>query len=322
MESIMQFLNTYKGHRLLYLGHYGADGDAMGSAVALSRVFPGDIGVVHHIRKFGKDLVEKLNVPYLIDPDFSVYDAVVLLDMSSKELANYHIPPLYGVIDHHYSPEDNDLVPDACCYYIRRASSTCELVYDLLNSADLPITRDIAYPLIWGICGDTGIRFGWCHSLNTMEKLVELMRVTKTIPSSFSTFSEPIRDSRFRRSVLKTVKEMDLMEVGKWLIVSAIAADEDVALEAYVTLRDLGAHVSVIGFTCHDSVVVRSAADTEVLKKTNLDLRQIRSNLQSRYGGSVFGGPGSGAINLPKNGAAPETILKAFKEEVITAVSS
>ena len=322
MDRMLQFLDTYKGPRLLYLGHYGADGDAMGSAIALSRIFSGDIGVTHHIRKFGKDLVDKLNVSYSVDPDFSAYDATVLVDMPSKELANYRIPPLYGVIDHHCPPEENDLVPDAFCYYIRRASSTCELVYDLLKYADIPITGDVAYPLIWGICGDTGIRFGWCRSLDTIDKLMDLMRVTGTLPSSFSTFSEPIRYLRFRRSVLRTVREVDVVEVGKWLIASTVADNEDVALEAYVALRDLGAHVSLIGFVCDDRFVVRSAADTDILKETSLDLGRVRSNLQSRFGGSCFGGPGGGAINVPQEGIDLEELLNAFKEEVIAVISA
>ena len=323
MDSILRFLDHYQGSRLLYLCHYGADGDAVGSAVALSRVFYGDIGVIHHIRKFGKDLADKLNIQYAVDPDLSAYQAVMMVDMpSSKLLANTRLPSLYGVIDHHRVPEENDLVSEASCYYIRQVSSTCELIYDLLKYANIPITQDLAYPLIWGICGDTGIHLGQCHSLDTLDKLVNLMRDTNIIPAAFTEFSEPISSSRFRWSVLNTVREADVVEVGQWIIASAIAVDEDVGLKVYRALKDLGAHVSIVGFVCDNRIFVRTMADLEILKHTDLDLKQIRSNLQSRYAiGGGFGGAGRWTFSVPKEAVTLETLLEAFKAEVIHIIS-
>jgi nanoRNase/pAp phosphatase (c-di-AMP/oligoRNAs hydrolase) len=324
IDRTLQFLEHYQGRRLLYLCHYGADGDAVGSAVALSRVFDGDIGVIHHIRKFGKDLIDKLDISYIVDPDFSAYHAVMMVDMlSSRLLANTPCPPLYGVIDHHRSPEEHDLVPNAHCYYIRCASSTCELVYDLLKYAEIPITQDVAYPLIWGICGDTGIHLGHSHSLEALDKLVNLMRDTNIVPAAFTEFSEPIRSSRFRWSVLNTVREADVVEVDNWIVASAIVEDEDVGLKVYQALNDLGAHVSIVGFICDDRIFIRIMADPEILKHTDLDLKQVRTNLRSRYRVSHgFGGAGRWTFSVPNEQVNLEILLKAFKEEVINVINS
>lgn len=323
IDRTLRFLEHYQGRRLLYLCHYGADGDAIGSAVALSRVFDGDIGVIHHIRKFGKDLIDKLKMAYTIDPDLSAYHAVMMVDMlSSRLLANTSCPPLYGVIDHHRAPEEHDLVPNAHCYYIRRASSNCELIYDLLKYANIPITQDIAYPLIWGICGDTGIRLGHAHSLEALDKLVNLMRETDIVPAAFTEFSEPIRSSRFRWSVLNTVRKADVVEVDNWIIARVIAEEEDVGLNVYQALQDLGAHVSIVGFICDDRIFVRMTADLEILNHTNLELKQIRANLQSRYRvGHGFGGAGRWTFSVPKDQVNLEILLKAFQEEVINVIS-
>lgn len=317
IPSVLHFLEQYQGSRLLYLCHYGADGDAIGSAAALSFMFPGDVGVVHHIRRYGSDLADKLNLDYVIDPDLSAYNAVMMLDIAGSQLlAHTPVPPLYAIIDHHRSSEENNLAPGAFCYYIRRASSTCELVYDLLQYAEIPLNQQLAYPLIWGICGDTGIRTGQARSLDPLVKLVDLMRVSGITPTGFTEFSESSKGSVFRRRVLEAIQNADIDESNNWILASTVVSDEDTGLIVYRTLKESGAHVSIVGFRCDDRIFVRMMADLDIRKETGLDLRQVRDSLKRRYGGGGFGGPGNCAYSVITPATTVDAIVRSAKKDV------
>lgn len=159
LVEIAALLNSSR--KILIISHTSPDPDAYGSSCGLALA----------LRKAGKDVVclnesgvsERLIfIPGVSDVVTTVpadtFDAVCVLDCGEikrvgDSLVEYvrQVHPLVN-IDHHIS---NDLFGDLN-YVVPTASSTSELVYDLLDSAGLPPCSDSATALYYGISGDTG----------------------------------------------------------------------------------------------------------------------------------------------------------------------
>jgi bifunctional oligoribonuclease and PAP phosphatase NrnA len=161
-------------HRVVVIAHKDADGDTLGSALAMTEV----------LSSMGKEVATRVPPPvpeiYAFLPGFDTVnreesgqapDLVVVMDASNLERISDTLGPLpEGTpvinIDHHVSNSlfgTLDLVvPDA--------SSTAEVTYDLLHQLGLPITPTMATNLYSGVLTDTG---GFRHE-NTTYRVLEI----------------------------------------------------------------------------------------------------------------------------------------------------
>jgi phosphoesterase RecJ-like protein len=99
------------------------------------------------------------------------YDLLICLDCGSKSQIGFDLPdlssrPFLINIDHHTS---NDHYGDLNLVY-DTYSSTCEIIFRLMEIWEKPVSRDIATALLMGIYFDTG---SFMHS-NVSEKLLEI----------------------------------------------------------------------------------------------------------------------------------------------------
>ncbi|MFN2462734.1 MAG: bifunctional oligoribonuclease/PAP phosphatase NrnA [Candidatus Dormibacteria bacterium] len=160
--------------RVVVISHKDADGDTLGSALAMSEV----------IRGLGKDVVTRVPPPvpgvYSFLPGFGEInpdeggrapDLVVVMDASNL----HRLSDTLGVlpagtpvvnIDHHLSNDRfgdlNLVVPDA--------SSTAEVTFDLLAKLEIPVSATMATNLYAGLLTDTG---GFRHE-NTTYRALEI----------------------------------------------------------------------------------------------------------------------------------------------------
>ena len=163
-----------QSHRVVVISHKDADGDTLGSALAMTEVVAG----------MGKDVATRVPPPvpelYHFLPGFqgvnreegwAAPDLVLVMDASNLERLSDTLGPLpEGTpvinIDHHVSNTRfgtlNLVVPDA--------SSTAEVTYDLLRVLGIPITASIATNLYAGVLTDTG---GFRHD-NTTYRVLEI----------------------------------------------------------------------------------------------------------------------------------------------------
>lgn len=140
--------------------HEHPDGDAIGSELAL----------LHALRLQGKKVTAYIPDPapeFLVflpgfaeltttPPNVNDYDVVVLLDYTQLYRTHLEDPvrhhPNTITIDHHYDNKGetaiNLIVPEA--------AATTQILTELFQSNDIPITRDIATCLLTGIFTDTG----------------------------------------------------------------------------------------------------------------------------------------------------------------------
>jgi phosphoesterase RecJ-like protein len=158
--------------RIAMTTHVNADGDGIGSEVAL----------VHLLRALGREpvIVNPTPVPdryrFLVDPvaahdrtadavqALRAADCLLVLDIADLgRLGNLAEPirargVVTACVDHHVSP---GTLPDGPRLVDPAASATGELVYDLAVTAGWPIEEDVARALYVAMLTDTGgFRFG------------------------------------------------------------------------------------------------------------------------------------------------------------------
>lgn len=160
--------------------HIRPDGDAFGSTLAM----------YNYIKKKYPD---KQTDIYLLDPNplFAFlpgyediktepsdkkYDLFIVMDMGDPDRLGKNRKMLDTAgdvmcVDHHLNYKN--LATEANSYVVPDASSTAELVYDLVNE-DL-IDDDIAKCIFTGIICDTGVFQYSCTSPETMRRAAELM---------------------------------------------------------------------------------------------------------------------------------------------------
>lgn len=177
----MNILEEVRGARTIGIaGHENPDGDAIGASMGLALYLEGQLPDVR-IDVFAGDVkdsirrympgIEQIRFDY--QTDVERYDVFFDLDTASDRLAG--AKPYFDRaarkinIDHHESnPGDGDV------NYIRpEASSTCELIYDLIDPAK--ITEPVARALYIGIITDTGVFKYSNTSRHTMEAAGDLI---------------------------------------------------------------------------------------------------------------------------------------------------
>ena len=165
-------------------GHFSPDGDCTGSTMGLyhyiREVYP-DCQVDVFLEKIPPyfSIIDELEVIQHVDNQ-QIYDVFIGLDCDHNRLgfssAIYDRAKRRVCIDHHITNQSNadEVILDAA------ASSTCEVVYRLLDYNVLPLKS--AKALYMGIIHDTGVFRYPNTSPETMEIAAQLMR--KGIDSS------------------------------------------------------------------------------------------------------------------------------------------
>lgn len=171
----------YDVKRVAIAGHVKPDGDCVGSTLA----------VYNYIRKYHPEMEVELHlepIPNIfkflanadkIDSSYiekEPYDLFIALDCGDeKRLGNavkyFHAAKRTFCVDHHIS---NQSFADAN-YIFPEASSTCELVYELIDEEK--ITKEIAECIYVGIVHDTGVFQYSCTSAKTMNIAGRLMEM-------------------------------------------------------------------------------------------------------------------------------------------------
>ena len=151
-----------QGQSFLLVTHENPDGDALGSLLSMALI----------LRSLGKDVVvfidrDDLPLSYEYDwldisavvseiPEDADHRVVVFLDCGNTERSplvdQAAAPEQILNIDHHH---DNTRF-GSIDYVVEEASSTAEIVWDLADGLEVPLTVEIAEALYLGLITDTG----------------------------------------------------------------------------------------------------------------------------------------------------------------------
>jgi bifunctional oligoribonuclease and PAP phosphatase NrnA len=222
---------TIRDHdRFLVVAHENPDGDALGSM----------LGLTLGLRELGKDALmyiagsAPLPAEYrflpldelrrVVPPDIA--ERVLLaVDCANERRISEERSAVEGAamvvdIDHHHDNsrfgEVNLIVDDA--------SSTAEIVRDVLRELDVPLTPDIALPLYVGLVTDTG-RFQYTNTTPKALKLAaELVEAGADVHGVFRHVYETVQFAKLKL-LARALERAQLFEGGR-LVVSYLLKDD------------------------------------------------------------------------------------------------
>ena len=169
--------------------HRGPDGDAMGSSMAMYNLlfnlkkdvnviipnsFPNFLSWLPNIKNVINQEENNSDISYI----FSEVDVIIMLDFNHlsriENLESYvtNSNAKKILIDHHQDP---DLSICDLSFCDTTYSSTCELLYMILNQAKFNLTKNIADCLYTGILTDTGSFKFSCTTKNTHISVGDLI---------------------------------------------------------------------------------------------------------------------------------------------------
>ncbi|RMF60043.1 MAG: bifunctional oligoribonuclease/PAP phosphatase NrnA [Calditrichaeota bacterium] len=167
-NDILEFIDQHDNY--LITTHLSADGDAYGSALAMAYFLESkskQFTIVFHDQEkeekydylWGWSLIN----PYCDEKDYH-FDAAIIVDVPSRSRIGNPAQLLPSAnhcikIDHH--PEEDELA--ILNLVDTAASSTCQLVYEIISRSDVEISHQLATLLFSGIMYDTG-RFSFSNT--------------------------------------------------------------------------------------------------------------------------------------------------------------
>ncbi len=311
-DEILKFKEQLKdANSIALISHLDPDGDNLGSLTALSKsllnlgkkVYPIEFDKIPENLKFlpNLDLLSDntdININMIICLDCANYERLGQIDELFNK-AKYRIN-----IDHHQSNEfygDVNIVK-------KGYSSTCELVFDLINEINLPIDKDISMSLLTGISTDTG-RF--LYSATTADTLAKASRLVEN-GADMMKINELIYQSKKFEAQLLENEILSKTEIyNDYVAFGVVMTDQ---LNKYnVEISDIDSVINTFRDTdkIKISVLIKQQTENEYKvsfrSKGNIDVGLIAKNL---------GGGGH------KNAAATritgnfETVSNKIKEEI------
>jgi phosphoesterase RecJ-like protein len=306
---------------ILILSHQNADLDAVCSSIALKDAFgvlnPNAeilIGVPNSISKNAKRIIEKSEA--VINPSLDV-ELLVILDSSTLE----QISPLDGdikkakkiaVIDHHAPHEDTENVSD---FYLvdDGASSTAEVIYELIEEAGIEITERSRLAILTGILADSArLRLATAKTIKIFSRLldsgVDYQKALELVESPEDDVSQKI-------ACLKAARRMEIHKTGEWILVTTkVSSFEARAANCIIST---GADCVFVGSSAKGEIQISARARQNFLKETGISLgRDIMPHVGEFAGGSG-GGHREAAGVKSKNGdidAALDECIRVAEE--------
>ena len=311
-DEILKFKEQLnEASSIALISHLDPDGDNLGSLTALSKSLLNLEKKVYPIEfdKIPENLKFLPNLDLLSDNTDINIDMIICLDCANyKRLGQ--IDELFNKakfrinIDHHQSNEfygDVNIVK-------KGYSSTCELVFDLINEINLPIDKEISMSLLTGISTDTG-RF--LYSATTADTLAKASRLVEN-GADMMKINELIYQSKKFEAQLLENEILSKTEIyNDYVAFSFVMTDQ---LNKYnVEISDIDSVINTFRDTdkIKISVLIKQQTENEYKvsfrSKGNIDVGLIAKNL---------GGGGH------KNAAATritgdfETVSNKIKEEI------
>ena len=297
-----------KANVIVVLGHWGPDGDCVGSTAAIQFVLQDldkKVTVVYPNKP-------ALNFDFAWQPENVVYgkyegekpDLIISCDASkwaqivwSEELFE-KVP--FIVIDHHPRRDTEDELCGDYSFIDQKASSACEVLYNLFQDLNIRITPKIANALLFGIYSDTNqMKF-----LSRDAKQAEKTKVTvQALKDEFAADHEAVSEvfAKEETKVVGIVEDWFAANGSKELGCGSTTVEYWV-IEKYVPIKAVLSIVRNIAFQTRDSeirVIVYENVELGGLQvflrraqSSNFDLGALSQNvgqkLNVRGGGQSF----------------------------------
>ncbi|MCG7847576.1 MAG: DHHA1 domain-containing protein [ANME-2 cluster archaeon] len=296
-------------NNILFLCHRNADPDAVGSAYTLAQSLGGAVGIVDGCNRVANTLIKTLEIEAIEMPNPLDYDLTVVVDTSTLAQLNGIELAEYAVIDHH----STCAIKDGAEFYLHRtASSTAEIVFDILKFMEAPVMRKSAMALIAGIITDTGnFKYANPDSFRTLAEIIEVSGVE--YGEVVDLLASTPQDISMRIALLKAAIRAQVHRTGNWLIVTSTISSFGGTAAGILT--HVGADVSFVGAE-KDGIVRISGRARRNAIDAGVNLGQILDEVSKQFHGK--GGGHDGAAGLDVEGGDVQEILKSCVDVTIS----
>ena len=306
IHEIIALIEKLDAKLVVLLCHHNADPDAICATFAFSQLLERlrpeleiEIAAAQGPSRLAKSVLKSLPVKLTAQPRIEKADLIVLLDTNTiqqldewGERVKASNSPLI-VIDHHAShPETERLA--TMCVTKEEASSTCEIVHQLFEEAEVELTEVEAKALFLGIAFDT--RHFVIATSNTLKIVADLIDAGVNAQETLPLLSLPMEYSE-RIARLKAGRRVKLLRINDWLIAfSHVSAYQASAARALI---GLGAHVAIVAGQRGDTLQVSLRSSRDFHKKTGIHLGRDVAKPLGEY---LHGMGGGHSVSAGANG--------------------
>ncbi len=242
------------------------------------------------ISRISKQVLKVIPAFFIEDLDLKFIESIFLVDTSTiKQLGEFgerilklRKPTI--IIDHHAKHPETKKI--AKLFLINeKATSTCEIIYNLYQKFKIKPLRIVAQALMIGLTFDT--RHFTLSNLQTFQAAAGLCKLGAKPEKAVELLKIPLGKSE-RIARLKAAQRMEIKEIGNWMLATSIvSAFQASAARAIIAL---GADVAIVGGEKKGKIKVSLRATTEFHKVTGIHLgRDLAIPL-----GKLLNGVGSG----------------------------
>lgn len=320
MRRFEQLARTAKtSRRALILCHQNADPDAVCSAYLLSRLLR-RMNRRLKVVVVSPDGVSKVSARVLEHVRFEVgesaepteFDAIFTVDTntlqqlgSMKQAVESSRRPLI-VIDHHaIHPETGAratvLISD------ERATSACEVVYELFKALRVRLTKSEAVAAFLGLAYETGhFAIATTRSLKLACKLLDSgVDATKAL----NIIRVPMDNSE-RIARMKSARRLNWENIDGWIVATSTVGSFHASVAR--ALIGLGAHLAIVGGEKETGLTLSFRSTSEFFSRTNFHLgRDLATVLGVTMKGA--GGGHSTAAGATVQGSIDEALRKSVE---------
>jgi len=304
-SNLPAFLDAMRGKRLLHLGHKYADCDALGSAYAMSRVLPGDVGFAGGMKVQAQALAEWLELECVDNPNPVNYDYTIVYDTLSVPLLGIPLPEHYAIFDHHesgghrFSKIHSELAEAAEWGWVWPIESTCSLLIDLFQEHNIPMDSKMGVALAAGIITDT-MRLRQAHGPALRRLAIALEAANMHVEDIWAVLENPAVRADRRPALLKSLGTLREFKYQGWSLLVAEIDTQDNAFVMMDTFIQLGWDVSMVSFPRWGETMVISTCTAEMVLETGVDLGGLMKALAPDVDASeAWGTRAAGRIIAP-----------------------
>jgi nanoRNase/pAp phosphatase (c-di-AMP/oligoRNAs hydrolase) len=323
-SDFMMFLDAMRGKRLLHIGHKHADCDALGSAYAMSRLLPGDLGFAFGLKVSAQSLAKWLEIEWFENPDPADYEYTILYDTVTADILGVPVPACYAIFDHHesgghrFSTIHNELADAAEWGWVKPFESTCSLLIDLFQKHNIPIDQKMGVALAAGIVTDT-IRLRQAHAGALRRLSIALQAANMHVEDIWGVLEPRDIRSERRPAILESLRNIREVNQNGWSILVSEIDSQDNGFVIMDALIQFGGDMAMVGFPKEDQSMVITACTAEMVQTAEIDLGGLMKALVKQVGASsAWGTRAGGRIVAPMPltnliGECVETIHKALE---------
>lgn len=276
---------------ILFLCHRNADPDAIGSAYTLAQAFGGIVGIVDGCNRVAKMLINELEIEIVNNPDPADYDFTVVVDTSTQVQLNEIKLGKYAVVDHHSTCSLKD---NAEFFLYRNASSTAEIVFNILECMEAPLMRKPGISLIAGIITDTGnFKYATPQSFRVLARIIEKCGVE--YGEVIDILSSTPQDISMRIATLKAAMRANIHRIDNIIIATSIISS--FGGSAAGVLTHIGADVSYVG-SKKDGIIRISGRARRSGIDAGVNMGKIMEEVSEHYNGTGGGHDGAAGLDV------------------------